>query len=140
MTPRPDQRRSPRLLRLPTGRTVRVSYFSADAPAIGPGTGGRPIPADPHHCPDCASDLVYPIDWDEAGASSYRLTLRCPNCERTDVGTYDWDTVRWLEQRLEDGERALIADLSALGRANVEEDFDRFIAALRAGHVWPMDF
>jgi hypothetical protein len=56
------------------------------------------------------------------------------------MGTYDRDTVRRLDERLEQGERALIADLHALTRANVEEDFDRFIAALRAGHVWPMDF
>ena len=67
-------------------------------------------------------------------------TLRCPNCEWTEIGTYEWDTVRRLDERLDRGERALMADLAALSRANVEEDFERFIAALRDDHVWPMDF
>ena len=139
MTPRPDQRRSPRTVKLAGGRTVRVSYFSADPPAPRP-PEGPPPQRDPEHCPACASDLVYPIDWDDAGASAYWLTLRCPNCERTETGTYEWEAVQRLDQRLDDGERALMADLYALTRANVEEDFDRVIAALRAGHVWPMDF
>ena len=139
MTSRPEQRRLPRTLQLPSGRSVRVSYFSADPPSPRPAEG-TPPPGDPNHCPACASDLVYPIDWDDAGPSAYRLTLRCPNCERTETGTYEWEAVQRLDQRLDDGERALMADLSALTRANVEEDFDRVIAALRAGHVWPMDF
>ena len=48
--------------------------------------------------------------------------------------------VQRFEDRLDRGERALVADLRAIARANVQEDFDRFIAALHAGHVWPMDF
>ena len=139
MTPRPHQRRSPRIVQLPTGKTVEVSYFSPDAV-------GRRAPASPgsapnlERCPDCASELVYPFDWDENDERAYTLALRCPNCEWTEVGTYDWDTVRRLDERLDAGERALMADLAALSRANVAEDFDRFIAALRAGQVWPMDF
>lgn len=138
MTPRPHQRRSRRIVELPTGKTVEVSYFSPEAPARrAPAT---PASAPTLDCRQCGSGLVYPFDWDDTDQRAYVLALRCPNCEWTEMGTYDWDTVRRLDERLEQGERALIADLHALTRANVEEDFDRFIAALRAGHVWPMDF
>jgi hypothetical protein len=140
MRPRPDQRRFPRILELPTGRTVEVSYFTADESA-----GRRPPDAAPpgldlHRCPECESDLVYPTDWRDADERAYELTLRCPNCEWTEVDTYDWDTVQRLDMELDRGERALIDDLGAITRTNVQEDFDRFIAALRAGQVWPMDF
>ncbi len=139
MTPRPDQRRSPRILELPTGKTIEVSYFSAD-PATRRRRGPSAPALDLHRCPRCASDLVYPTDWDDAGDRAYVLTLRCPNCEWTEVCTHDWETVQRLDEELDRGERAVIHDLGAVTRANVEEDFDRFIAALHAGHVWPMDF
>ena len=121
---------------LPTGKAVEVHYFSSDGPGVRRAAGA----VDLDHCPECASDAVYPIAWTDAGDRTFELTLRCPNCEWTEVDTHDWDTVQRLEERLDRGERALIADLQALTRANVQEDFDRFIAALRADHVWPMDF
>jgi hypothetical protein len=136
MTPRSHKRRPSRTIVLPTGKAVEVHYFSSDASPVRP-------PADEvdlDRCPECASDVVYPIAWNDAGDRTYELTLRCPNCEWTEVDMHDWDTVLRLEERLERRERALIADLQALSRANVEEDFDRFIAALRADQVWPMDF
>jgi hypothetical protein len=142
MAPRPHQRRSSRIVQLPTGKTVEVHYFSSDGPAVRRPSGApAPAPAvDLVRCPACASDVVYPTAWHEAGNRAFELTLRCPNCEWTDVETHDWDTVQRFEDRLDRGERALVADLRAIARANVQEDFDRFIAALNAGHVWPMDF
>jgi hypothetical protein len=113
-----------------------VSYFSPDVLAPRTASPSQEL----QRCPDCRSDLVYPYDWDDTDERGYELTLRCPNCEWTHVGTYDWDAVRRLDERLDAGERSLMADLAALSRANVEDDFERFIAALRAGHVWPMDF
>ena len=121
---------------LPTGKAVEVHYFSSDASPVRCPAGD----VDLDRCPECASDVVYPIAWNDAGDRTYELTLRCPNCEWTEVDTHDWDTVQRLEERLERGERALIADLQALTRANVQDDFDRFISALRADQVWPMDF
>ena len=117
---------------------MEVFYFSRDA--VRRVARATPAPTNLDRCPQCASDLVYPFAWDDADERTYELAVRCPNCEWTEVGTHDWDTVQRLEERLEQGERALIADLQTLMRANVEEDFERFIAALRDGHVWPMDF
>jgi hypothetical protein len=139
MTPKRHQRRSARIVQLPTGKTVEVFYFSPDAVDRGaPATTGAA--SDLESCPRCASELVYPVDWDDIDGHAYMLALRCPNCEWTETGTYDGDAVRRLDERLDEGERALMADLDALTRANAEEDFDRFIAALRADQVWPMDF
>jgi len=139
MTPTPHPRPSRRTVELPSGKTVEVFYFSRDPVRRRAPTAPAPTP-NLESCPHCASDLVYPIAWNDAYERRYELALRCPNCEWTDVDTHDWDTVQRLDERLQQGERALIADLHALTRANVEEDFDRFITALRDGHVWPMDF
>jgi rRNA maturation protein Nop10 len=96
--------------------------------------------ADLDRCPDCGSDLVYPIDWSETPEGTYTLRMRCPNCEWTEVSTHDWETVQRLEQRLEACERAMMDDLQALTDAIAAEHAQRFIAALRADQVWPMDF
>jgi hypothetical protein len=121
---------------LPSGRSIEVVYYES-LPA--PPPVHAPLD-DLHICPECDRTLVFPVEWEEVSPTHWEVLLRCPNCEWTEVDMHDWDTVLRLEERLERRERALIADLQALSRANVEEDFDRFIAALRADQVWPMDF
>src|SRR5256886_17568588 len=144
MAPRPHQRRSSRTIRLPTGKTVEVHYFSSDGPAVRrPAAVPPPAPAVDlglDHCPECASDVVYPIAWEAAGDRPYEPTLRCPNCEWTEVDTHDWDTVQRLEKRLDQGEPALIPHLQALARATGREDSARFVTPLRAGPRCPRGF
>jgi hypothetical protein len=124
---------------LPSGRTIQVVYFgdaSGDAP-----TGDRMSPqVDLHVCDLCDSNLVYPVDWEEAGASHWRVSLRCPNCEWSIIGVYEQDVVERFDCELDRGTEALMRDLHHLSRANMEDDIERFIEALRNDHVVPGDF
>jgi ribosomal protein L37AE/L43A len=133
MDPRPEQLRIVSEIALPSGRTVKVTYFAGTAAAP------RETRA-PHACPKCASNLVYPVAWEMEADGLWVLHLRCPNCEWNVAGRYDRDAIERLEEEHERGEYALLADLERLTRANLEEEFERFIAALRADHIQPMDF
>jgi hypothetical protein len=133
MDPGPVQPRIVSQIALPSGKTVKVTYFAGTAEA------SRATRA-PHECPKCAFDLVYPVAWEVEADGLWELQLRCPNCEWTGVGRYDRNAIERLEEEHERGEHALLADLGRLTRANLEEEFERFIAALRADHIRPMDF
>ncbi len=93
-----------------------------------------------HLCPECASQLVYPIDWAPAERSGWSVDLRCPECEWHGSGIFAQDVVDRFDEELDRGTEQLIADLGMLTRANMEEQVERFAAALHAGWVLPEDF
>jgi hypothetical protein len=125
-----------RRVTLPSGRSIEVVYFEplSDAP---------PAPArldDLHVCPQCDRDMVYPVDWEEASLTHWEVALRCPNCEWTDVGQFDQATVDRFDEHLDLGTEALVRDLRRLVQANMEDEADRFAAALEANAILPEDF
>jgi hypothetical protein len=137
MNPQPDQPHAVRRVVLPSGKTIEVVYF-ADSEVDGQ---TRTAPgADLHVCPECTSQLVYPTAWEEAGEERWQLLLRCPNCEWDGAGIFDRETVERLDEELDHGTHALLTDLKQLMHANMEEEIERFIAALHAGAIHPMDF
>jgi hypothetical protein len=131
-SPQPDHKQYVRKVTLPSGKTIEVISFE-DHPTT-------TTPADLHVCPECVSELVYPVDWQEAGRSSWEVSLRCPNCEWTSTGTYGEETIQRFDETLDHGTEELVSDLRELTRANMEDDVERFIAALSADYVLPEDF
>jgi uncharacterized protein with PIN domain len=129
-SPQPDHARHVRKVTLPSGKTIEVVSFERV-----PGTH-----ADLHVCPACTSELVYPVDWEEAGRTSWEVSLRCPNCEWTLTAVYEEDVIQRFDEVLDEGTEALVADLRQLTRANMEADVERFVAAIQAGHLLPEDF
>jgi hypothetical protein len=121
---------------LPSGRSIEVVYFES-APAVVP---GAPPLDDLHVCPDCERELVYPVEWEEVSATHWEVLLRCPNCEWNDVGVFDQPTVDRFDAELDRGTEALIRDLKRLTRANMEDEIERFSAALDADVILPEDF
>ena len=95
---------------------------------------------DLHVCGGCASDLVYPTEWDEAGSTHWEVSLRCPNCEWNDLGVFDQSTVDRFDDELDRGTEALMRDLKRLTQANMEDEIDRFVSALGADAILPEDF
>ena len=93
-----------------------------------------------HRCKVCPSTLVYPLDWAEAGPRHWEITLRCPNCERIDTGVFDGAAVERFDSELDRATESMIDDLRRLMHANMEEDIERFTAALYAGYVVADDF
>jgi hypothetical protein len=121
---------------LPSGRAIEVVYFeSAPLPRI---------PVEPledlHVCPECDRALVYPVEWEEVSATHWEVLLRCPNCEWGELGVYDQMTVDRFDEALDLGTEALLRDLQRLTKANMEEETDRFAAALARDQILPEDF
>jgi hypothetical protein len=128
---------------LPSGKMIEVVYFeSARVEAEQPAPGAIPVRTreDLHVCAECASKLVYPIEWDEAGSENWRVSLRCPNCEWTTTGVFPQDVVDLFDECLDEGTEQLVSDLRQLMHSNMTEEIDRFVAALDAEALLPEDF
>ncbi len=130
-----------RKITLPSGRSIEVVYFE---PLVAEAAAAAAMPRhhidELHICPECDRDLVYPVDWSEASMTHWEVELRCPNCEWTEVGTYDQATVDRFDETLDNGTEALVRDLRRLVQANMEDEADRFAAALNANAILPEDF
>lgn len=124
-----------RRVTLPNGASVDVLYVPGDELGTKAATT-----TDLHVCPTCSSELVAPIAWEEAGRSHWDVTLHCPNCDWVGGGVFDEKTVERFDEQLDRGTEALVHDLQRLMRANMEDQIDRFVAALEADAIWPMDF
>jgi hypothetical protein len=133
MNPESNSKHSVRRIVLPSGRTIEVVRFQDNDTVE--------TPRGLHVCPTCDSELVQPVEWNEAGnGSQWELTLECPNCWWIETGTYGHDEVSALEEELDDGVTAILRDLQRLTHANMADQIDRFIAALRADYILPEDF
>lgn len=130
MTPDDRHERNVRRITLPSGRSIEVVRYPQES------IGTREL----HVCPICASDLVQPIAWNEEPDAQWQLTLECPNCAWIEHGIYDREQVERLEDRLDEGLCAMIADLHRLTQANMAADVERFVSALQADHILPEDF
>jgi hypothetical protein len=148
MSPAPDNHHAVKKVVLPSGKTIEIVYFAETDEARGSApqaaaelSAPRTSPeTELHVCPGCESHLVYPLAWEEAGESAWDLELRCPNCEWHGDGVYEQAVVEKLDEHLDNGTQVLVRDLKHLMHANMEEEMERFISALRAGQIWPMDF
>ena len=130
-SPSADHKRYIRKVTLPSGKTIEVISFDDDL---------GPAQRDLHECPECESQLVYPVAWEEAEGARWEVSLRCPNCEWFVSDTFDEQLIQRFDETLDRGTEALVADLRKLTRANMEDDVERFIAALNAEYVLPEDF
>jgi hypothetical protein len=146
-----DQDHQLKRIVLPSGKTIEVVYFesltaeaaAAAAPApqeLPPVQPQKGVVRDLHVCPDCSSELVYPVAWEEADETHWSITLRCPNCEWAEDGVYAQDNCDRFDDELERGTDALTRDYKRLMTANLAEEIDRFAQALDADAILPMDF
>jgi hypothetical protein len=134
----PDNRQQfVRRVVLPSGKTIEVVYFEQALPEHAAMAAPE---TDLHVCGSCSSDLVYPVDWEEAGSIHWQVTLRCPNCEWVGTGVFEQTIVERFDEQLDRGTEALVRDLKRMVQANMEEQIDRFVDALRAGLILPEDF
>jgi hypothetical protein len=132
---------------LPGGKFIEIVVFGGEAneglptPAEQDGTVAVATKqADLHICPECASDLVYPVGWEERRGDSWEIVLRCPNCEWWHTDEYHDDQVERFDDALNDGTEELLANLRTFARANMEEDVERLVEAIHSGLIQPMDF
>jgi hypothetical protein len=132
----PDNSQYVKRVVLPSGRAIEVVYFENQAEPV---TDASTL-TELHICPVCSRDLVYPMEWEETSNTHWEVLLRCPNCEWTDVGVFDQETVDAFDLELDRGMEDLSQDLRRLVQANMAEDIERFRQALASDAIWPMDF
>ena len=132
---------------LPSGKTIEVVYFRDREPVDGTVQAARTTdhpPAEPHQelhvCLECASELVYPVEWEESGEENWSVLLHCPNCDIYREGVFTQNTVEVFDEELDRGADALARDYKRLMRANMADEIDRFVGALNAGAILPEDF
>ena len=145
-TPTPEGHYVKRVV-LPSGKTIEVVYFDADgaegiqeAGIRGLPEAAAPIQHELHICRECRSELVYPVEWEEAGPEYWRVALRCPNCEWTAAGVFPQELADVFDERLDEGTEQVVGDLKRLMHANMNDEIERFVAALEAGALLPEDF
>jgi len=139
----PDSNHYVRRVVLPSGKTIEVIYFE-DRPGETPAPA-LPADIDDHVedltiCGTCHANLVYPIDWHEAGTRHWEVTLRCPNCEWIGTGIFTQELVDRFDKQLDQATESLVGDLKRLLQANMEDEIERFVAALQADAITPEDF
>ena len=129
---------------LPSGKTIEVVYFETEreSAAREPAMTAAPESAEQalHVCRECASELVYPIQWEEAGPEYWRVALRCPNCEWEAAGVFSQGLVDRFDEQLDLGTEQLVDDFKTLMQANMSEEIERFVTALDADAILPEDF
>ena len=135
-----DNRHYVRRVVLPSGKTIEVVYFDETQALDATSPGLAEVGEDLHLCGECGSDLVYPVEWDEAGATHWEVTLRCPNCEWSATGVFSQDVVERFDEELDRGTEQLVRDLKRMMHANMEDEIERFVHALEADHIQPDDF
>lgn len=92
------------------------------------------------NCVHCECDMVYPIDWEQAEGTLWRVTLRCPNCEDVSPGVMDEELIEKFDCLLDRGTDSLVRDLRNLTYANMATEINAFVGALGEGHILPEDF
>lgn len=93
-----------------------------------------------HTCPSCSSELVQPVRWFEQGEGAWHVDLRCPECEWWGRGVFAQADVDRYDEELDRGAQELMEDLRSLTRSNMENEADRFAAALATDCILPEDF
>lgn len=137
------------------GRRRRLKPGAGDAGAPAPGSGPAappataqavpPRPVDPavdglHVCPACRSSLVQPRDWHDAGPDHWLVERFCPECWWTSEDRFAQEVMEAFDVALDDGTDVLIRSLHELTAERMQEDVERFAAALHAGALLPEDF
>jgi hypothetical protein len=142
---------------LPGGKVIEIVYFSEpegeEVAVEATVTAAEEDRVDPlallgvdddecelHLCPRCEGDLVYPVSWEERSGDLWRIERRCPNCEWTHTGEFTQDEVELFDDVLNEGTEELLVNLRNFARANMEEDVERLIEAIRLDRIQPMDF
>jgi hypothetical protein len=125
---------------LPSGKTIEVVYFrKADVPAAPELPSAEPH-QDLHVCTECASEFVYPLQWEESGEENWSVLLHCPNCDVYREGVFSQQTVEAFDEELDRGADALAREYKDVMHANMAEEIELFVGALAVDAILPEDF
>ncbi len=94
-----------------------------------------------HICPDCGSDLVQPLFWEQQeNRCHWRLRRRCPECEWVSESVHNEIEIDAYDAQLDQGSHQLADELRALEEANMSAMAEAFLVALRNDLISAEDF
>ena len=93
-----------------------------------------------HVCTTCGSKLVQLLRWGENIGDTWWAVLRCPDCRSTRAGVFGETAIEAFDRELDRGDAVLHADLERLALMNMRDSVDRFVRALNADAIQPIDF
>ena len=143
-----------RQVQLPSGKIIEVLYFAgqqdpalegdidAQRPARAPqaADGARPPRRGPPHLPALHRRARLPRRLGRGRSQALGGGPALPRLRVDDVGIFTQDAVERFDLELDRGAEVLLRDLQQLARANMADDVERFIVALRDDHIEPSDF
>lgn len=134
-----------RQVKLSSGKIIDVWYYGdSESPSASRTDHESDVKVsdlkEPWLCRKCGSDLVIPLEWDEYGSLHWQVSLRCPSCEHTETGVFHNDLVDVFDEILDAGTESLVRALRQAIHTHMEEDVDRFAAALQSDLILPEDF
>ena len=105
------------------------------------------VPPPPSHgrepadaCPVCGGRLVHPVERARVDDASWRVRLRCPDCETHREVVLSRSGVERLEREQYHGARALAREVERLSRRNFEDAVETIVRALELDLIQPTDF
>lgn len=94
-----------------------------------------------HICTKCSSNLVQPERWQQASQrGSWRVWLRCPECEHREDDVFDERTIDRFDEKLDLGTEQLADNLYIMEKENMENMVGAFTTALESDLIGPDDF
>lgn len=94
----------------------------------------------PHLCPVCAGDFVYPVHWHEASETHLWVQLRCGECDTWWEGTFTDDALDRFDRKLDETSRLMADEADRLHREWRSTEADAFAAALDRDLIDAGDF
>jgi hypothetical protein len=91
-------------------------------------------------CRACSSPLVQAVKWVRVDRRHWSVTVRCPECHKSDELLLDEDRAHDFLLEAEQAVGSLRELADALDREIFRNTCEDFCRALRAGHISPMDF
>jgi hypothetical protein len=96
---------------------------------------------EPHVCRVCQRPFVVPLStFPLVSRDGYVVELHCSNCEDSTVALLSEQQMEHLDRELDRQTGRLRHMVAELRMAGELERVDRFVEALRAGHILPEDF
>lgn len=92
-----------------------------------------------HECRSCSSPLIQPLEWLRMD-DQWQVLVHCPECENVYELSLDQEAVNHFSYELEAGFQSLLEAIEELDRDLFRVECETFIAAVRAGQIYPMDF
>jgi len=96
---------------------------------------------EPHICRVCQRPFILPLStFPLVTRDAYVVELHCSNCEDSSVALLSEEQMERLDRELDRQTGRLRRAVAEMRLAEELEQVDRFVSALRAGHILPEDF